>query len=134
MLLLKWQYQQWQNQPGARDNSWRLTIEERRNQLLRHLRYNPSLKSRLAEAIEDSYRDAILAAARETNRDRNTFPTICPWAFGQKGWCLPIQSWSFGEGCLAVAAPDHQNTQCDINQVKGQWAKFAPHGVEWYRQ
>ena len=78
MLLLKWQYQ-----PGGRGNSWRLTIEEQRNQLMRHLRYNPSLKGRLAEAIEDGYRDAILAAARETNLDRHTFPAVCPWTFEQ---------------------------------------------------
>lgn len=78
MHLLKWQYQ-----PGGRGNSWRLTIEEQRNQLVRHLRYNPSLKSRVAEAIEDSYRDAILAAARETNLDRKAFPAVCPWTFEQ---------------------------------------------------
>lgn len=78
MHLLKWQHQ-----PGGRGNSWRLTIEEQRNQLVRHLRYNPSLRSRVAEAIEDGYRDAILAAARETNLDRKTFPAVCPWTFEQ---------------------------------------------------
>lgn len=95
MLLLKWQYQ-----PGARGNSWRLTIEERRNQLLRHLRYNPSLKSRLAEAIEDSYRDAILAAARETNLDRNTFPTICPWTLGRRAGACPSNHGLSVKGAL----------------------------------
>lgn len=89
MHLLKWRHQ-----PGGRGNSWRLTIEEQRNQLARHLRYNPSLKSRLAEAIEDGYQDAILAAARETNLDRNIFPAVCPWTFDQ---IMNVDFWP-GEG------------------------------------
>lgn len=78
MHLLKWRYQ-----PGGRGNSWRLTIKEQRNQLERHLRYNPSLKSRLAEAIEDAYSDSILSAARETNLDLSAFPSACPWVSAQ---------------------------------------------------
>lgn len=73
----------WQCQPGGRGNSWRLTIKEQRNQLVRHLRYNPSLKSRLVEAIDDAYSDAILSAARETNLDLSAFPPVCPWVAGQ---------------------------------------------------
>lgn len=78
MHLLKWQYQ-----PGGRGNSWRLTIAEQRNQLARHLRYNPSLKSRLAEAIDDAYSDSILSAARETNLDLSAFRSACPWGDAQ---------------------------------------------------
>jgi hypothetical protein len=78
MHLLKWQCQ-----PAGRCNSWRFTITEQRNQLARHLRYNPSLKSRLAEAVQDAYPDAILSAARETNLDLSAFPAVCPWNFDQ---------------------------------------------------
>jgi hypothetical protein len=76
--LLKWQFQ-----PTARSTSWRLTMEEQRRQLVRHLRDNPSLKAKLPEALEDAYGDAILSATRETGLDRTTFPTVCPWTFEQ---------------------------------------------------
>ncbi len=78
MHLLKWQFQ-----PMARSNSWRLTVEEQRRQLVRHLRDNPSLKATLAEAILDGYGDAVIAATRETALDRGTFPALCPWPFEQ---------------------------------------------------
>lgn len=78
MHLLKWRFQ-----PTGRSISWRLSIEEQRRKLLRHLADNPSLKNRLPEAIIDAYGDAILAAARETGLDRALFPVACPWAFEQ---------------------------------------------------
>ena len=76
--LLKWEYQ-----PERRGKSWRLTIDEQRGQLRRHLRDNPSLQSRLAEAMRDGYSDATLAAARETDFDPADFPAVCPWTFVQ---------------------------------------------------
>ena len=76
--LLKWQFQS-----TARSTSRRLTMEEQRRQLVRHLRDNPSLKAKLSEALEDAYGDAILSATRETGFDRTTFPTECPWTFEQ---------------------------------------------------
>ena len=76
--LLKWQYQ-----PVLRGTSWRLTLEEQRNQLEDHLGDNPSLKSTLGEAIVAAYRNAILGAARETNLERSVFPVACPWSFEQ---------------------------------------------------
>lgn len=76
--LLKWQFQ-----PVLRGNSWRLTIEEQRNQIEDHLADNPSLKSSLEEAGKSAYRNAILVAARETGFDRGTFPSVCPWSYGQ---------------------------------------------------
>ncbi len=78
MHLLKWQFQ-----PTGRSTSWRLSIEEQRRKLTRHLADNPSLRSRLAEAMEDAYGDSILAAARETGLDRSIFPVSCPWSFEQ---------------------------------------------------
>lgn len=76
--LLKWKLQ-----PEGRTRSWRLTIEEQRRQIIRHMRDNPSLKSSLSEAMDDGYGDAIIAAERETDLDRAAFPKLCPWSFGQ---------------------------------------------------
>ena len=78
MHLLKWQYQ-----TSLQGHSWRMTVEEQRRQLRRHLRANPSLKSKVSEALEDAYGDAILAAARETGVTRSAFPTTCLWTFEQ---------------------------------------------------
>jgi hypothetical protein len=76
--LLKWQYQ-----PVLRGTSWRLTLEEQRNQLEDHLGDNPSLRSTLGEATAAAYRNAILGAARETSLERSVFPLACPWSFEQ---------------------------------------------------
>ena len=46
----------WRHQPALRGNSWRLTIEDQRDQLEDHLSDNPSLKASLSEAIKAGYR------------------------------------------------------------------------------
>ncbi len=76
--LLKWQFQ-----PSLRGNSWRLGIEEQRYRLEDHLADNPSLMSRLDQAIPDAYRLALVEAERETGLARDTFPPVCPYAFDQ---------------------------------------------------
>jgi hypothetical protein len=73
----------WQHQPAFRSPSWRLTLEEQRNQLEDHLADNPSLKSSLGETLVAAYRNAVLGAARETGKDRNVFPVACPWSLEQ---------------------------------------------------
>jgi hypothetical protein len=78
MHLLKWRFQ-----PGGRSTSWRLTIAEQRREVVDHLADNPSLKAKLPETMESAYGGAVLAAARETNLDLNTFPSTCPWSFEQ---------------------------------------------------
>lgn len=78
MHLLKWQYQ-----PELRGRSWRATISVQRRALARHLADNPSLKSKLTEAVADAYGDAILTAASETGLEQSTFPAQCPWPFAQ---------------------------------------------------
>ena len=55
------------------------TIEEQRNELADHLADNPSLNSKLSEAIERGYRNAIVVATRETGLSKSSFPTECPW-------------------------------------------------------
>lgn len=74
--LLKWQFQ-----PGLRGNSRRLSIEEQRYRLADHMADNPSLRSRLDEAIRNAYRLALVEAERETGLMRQTFPATCPYPF-----------------------------------------------------
>jgi len=76
--LLKWRFQ-----PTLRGNSWRLSIEEQRREVVDHLADNPSLKDELPEALSSAYRKSILAGAIETGLDRRTFPSACPWTYEQ---------------------------------------------------
>ena len=78
--LLKWRFQ-----PAHRGNSWRLTILEQRYRLDDHIADNPSLKSRLAEAIREAYRLARIESERETGLAGDTFPPECPFTFDEIG-------------------------------------------------
>lgn len=74
--LLKWRYQ-----PSRRGRSWLLTVKEQRRETRRHLRDNPSLTSRLDQAMSDAYEVAAIRAERETGAD--LFPPACPFTFEQ---------------------------------------------------
>ena len=76
--LLKWVYQ-----TERQDKSWRLTIEEQRRQIARHLRDNPSLRAWQDEALADAYGDAVLRAEQETDLPRDLFQWACPYSFEQ---------------------------------------------------
>ena len=76
--LLKWEYQ-----PEKRSRSWFLTIREQRRAIKRHLRQNPSLKSRLEEAMIDGYETGVDLALRETQLPLRTFPEICSYSFAE---------------------------------------------------
>jgi Domain of unknown function DUF29 len=76
--LLKWRYQ-----PGFRGTSLRLTLREQRLRLGEHLADNPSLKSKVEDAMRNAYRLARLEAARETGLAEETFPEVCPVTFDQ---------------------------------------------------
>jgi hypothetical protein len=76
--LLKWQFQ-----PGLRGNSWRLTLEEQRDQLQTHLLDNPSLKSSIGESIVVAHRRAVIGATLETGLARSLFPAVCSWTTEQ---------------------------------------------------
>jgi hypothetical protein len=78
MHLLKWQFQ-----PPGRGTSWRLTIEEQRRRLAKHLVANPSLKAELRDAIQSAHDIAVVGAARETMIELELFPNVCPWTFDQ---------------------------------------------------
>lgn len=81
LVILLLHLLKWRHQPALRGNSWRLSIKEQRLRLSAHLADNPSLKSRLPEAIADAYRLALIEAERETGLDETTFPPHCPWSF-----------------------------------------------------
>lgn len=74
--LLKWEYQ-----PEQRSRSWFLTIREQRRAIRRYLRQNPSLKSRIEEALLDGFEAGVDLALRETNLPLRTFPEHCPYLF-----------------------------------------------------
>ena len=76
LYLLKWRFQ-----PKRRGSSWEATIKIQRRDLRRHLADNPSLKSKLSEAIADAYGNAIIEAGAETGLSESTFPADCPWSF-----------------------------------------------------
>ncbi len=74
MHMLKWDHQ-----PDRRTRSWENTIAEQRLRALRQLRKNPSLKSKLPEAVKDGYETARLGASSETNLGVEHFPLECPY-------------------------------------------------------
>jgi hypothetical protein len=74
--LLKWQYQ-----PEKRSRSWFLTIREQRRAIRRHLHQNPSLKSRMVEALEEGFEAGVDLALRETDLPLRTFPERCSYEF-----------------------------------------------------
>ena len=76
--LLKWQYQ-----PDHRGASWQATIRVQRRDLAVHMADNPSLKSKLPEAVGQAYGNAIIEAGAETGLSESTFPAECPWLFDQ---------------------------------------------------
>jgi hypothetical protein len=73
----------WQVQPGMRGSSGEATIKVQRRDLGRLLRDNPSLKSKLEEAMSDAYGDALILAASETGLPEAAFPSTCSWSFEQ---------------------------------------------------
>lgn len=76
--LLKWQFQ-----PEKRSNSWLATIREQRREVETLLQENPSLKSYLAEALQQGYQAGVDLAVRETDLPYETFPESCPYLLEQ---------------------------------------------------
>jgi hypothetical protein len=73
--LLKWQVQYWK-----RTNSWRATIRVQRTAIAKLLRRNPGLKSRLEEAMRESWEEARDLAIIETDLPDEQFPEACPFS------------------------------------------------------
>ena len=84
--LLKWEYQfkilqnRWDSYTG---NSWKGTIIVQRNEILKLLKHNPSLKRFLPETIVKAYPDALESAVEETGLPESAFPTECPYTIEQ---------------------------------------------------
>jgi Domain of unknown function DUF29 len=76
--LLKWQFQ-----PSHRGTSGSLSIDNARDAITVHLADNPSLRSKLPDALDTAYRSAGREAAIETGLPLATFPAECPWTFEQ---------------------------------------------------
>ena len=73
--VLKWKVQHWK-----RTNSWRATIRVQRKAILKLLDRNPGLKSRLDEALRDSWDQARDLAIVETDLPDESFPESCPFS------------------------------------------------------
>jgi hypothetical protein len=76
--LLKWRFQ-----PERRGHGWTYSIREQRLQIARHMKDNPSLHGKTAEAMSDAYQTALLAAAEDAGLPEQTFPPACPYTFEQ---------------------------------------------------
>ena len=93
--LMKYQHQTYVINPQRHEpqdfRSWHESISNARRSITRLMRKNPSLKTRAAKAIEDSYPDAKEDAISQMNQylprqqwlDKNSFPQSCPWSFEQ---------------------------------------------------
>lgn len=83
--LLKWRYQ-----PSRRGKSWVASVANSRDDLIDHIKDNPSLKNHLAEAIDAAYRRARRDAEAQTDLPSSTFPASCPWPFEQ---IMDLEFW-----------------------------------------
>ena len=72
--LLKWKVQHWK-----RTNSWRATIRVQRKSIAKLLQRNPGLRSRLGEALQESWDQARDLAIIETDLPEDKFPESCPF-------------------------------------------------------
>ncbi|UXE60736.1 MAG: DUF29 domain-containing protein [Woronichinia naegeliana WA131] len=73
-LLLKWQYQ-----PEQRSGEIKASIRRHRYQIRDDPKVSPSLKTYLSEIWLESYQEARLQAADETELAIATFPEQCPY-------------------------------------------------------
>ncbi len=76
--LLKWQLQ-----PARRNNNWKYTIEEQRDEILDLLHESPSLKKELEGQLVRAYKRGVLIAATETSLGKEVFPKTCQFSLEQ---------------------------------------------------
>jgi hypothetical protein len=72
--LLKWQFQ-----PTGRSNSWSGTVREQRRRISLVIEDSPSLRTVVAENLDDAYGKARLDAADETALALTLFPETSPY-------------------------------------------------------
>jgi Domain of unknown function DUF29 len=73
----------WDHQPDKRSRSWSASVREQRRRVLRQLRKNPGLRSRLNEALGDAYEDARDGAYVETGLPLKLFPAERPFEYAE---------------------------------------------------
>jgi hypothetical protein len=73
----------WEHQPAGRGNSWRLCIENARDEIADLLDDNPSLKAVIDDVMTSAYRYGRRKAAIETEMAEDAFPERCPWSFAR---------------------------------------------------
>ena len=74
--LLKWVYE-----PSRQGKSWKLTIENARDEVKELIDRNPGLSAKIISILSSAYRKARRDAACETTLDENAFPLSIPWSF-----------------------------------------------------
>jgi Domain of unknown function DUF29 len=73
----------WDHQPDRRSRSWTASVREQRRRVLRQLRKNPGLRSRLDEALGEAYEDALDEASAETGLPPSLFPARPPFGYAE---------------------------------------------------
>jgi hypothetical protein len=76
--LLKWMVQ-----PAGRGRSWRNTIANQRDAIVRHLEQNPGLKAKEADEFAAAYTAARREASTETDLDLDVFPEAPPFTMDE---------------------------------------------------
>jgi len=76
--LLKWAYE-----PHRRSKSWKLSIDNNRDELKGLLDRNSGLRQRTPSLFNAAYRKARRDAAGETSFDEDAFPAKPPWSYEQ---------------------------------------------------
>jgi hypothetical protein len=76
--LLKWVYE-----PARQSKSWKMSIENARDEVQDLLDRNPGLGSKIISILSSAYRKARRDAASETVLDEDTFPPALPWSYDQ---------------------------------------------------
>jgi len=71
----------WDHFPKSRSKSWINSIEYSQEEINRLLNKQPSLKSKLNEAIEDGWSYAKKILIDDTNIDYRLLPKECPYSF-----------------------------------------------------
>jgi hypothetical protein len=73
----------WDHQADKRSRSWTASVREQRRRVLRQLRKNPGLRSRLNEALGEAYEDARDEASAETGLPPSVFPARRPFDYAE---------------------------------------------------
>jgi hypothetical protein len=73
----------WTLQPERRTPSWRLSIDNARDELADHMDENPSLRAMQTQALTTAYRYARRKTAIETGLAAEVFPQTCPWTWDE---------------------------------------------------